>query len=99
MKWLTSNTIAHLLCTHYDISLQDLKFNVKELLDAKSDMNQTKPSSAGIGDINVDAFSANKSGIFSIRSKSSMDGNQKFFYLNSFDGIKRVMDRREVGLV
>ena len=34
MKWLTSNTITHLLCTHYDISFQDLKFNDKAFLDA-----------------------------------------------------------------
>ena len=99
MKWLTSNTIAHLLCTHYDISFQNLKFNGKVFIDATSDMNQTKISSAGIGDINVDAFYANESGIFSIRSKSSMDGNQKFFYLKSCDSINRLMERRECGLV
>ena len=34
MKWLTSNTIAHLLCTHYDITLQDLKFNGRTFIDA-----------------------------------------------------------------
>ena len=99
MKWITSNTIDYLLCTHYYTSFQYLKFNGKELLDTTSDMNQTKLSSAGIGDINVDAFSANESGIFSIRSKSSMDGNHKSFYMKSCDRIKRVMDRREGGLV
>jgi len=31
IKLLTSNTIAHLLCTHYNITLQHLKINGKSL--------------------------------------------------------------------
>ena len=77
LKWLTSNTLAHLLCTHYDITLQDLKFNGRTLIDATSDINQATLSSAGIGDINAKALSANENGICSIRSRSSTDGPQK----------------------
>ena len=58
LKWLTSNTLAHLLCTHYDITLQDLKFNGRTLIDATSDINQATLSSAVIGDINAKSFSA-----------------------------------------
>ena len=57
MKWLTSNILAHLLCTHYDITLQDLKFNGRTLIDATSDINQATLSSAVIGDINAELFS------------------------------------------
>ena len=91
-KWLSSNTFAHLLCTHYDITVQDLKFDGNTLLEVTSDLNKEKLSSAGIVDINQEAFSANESGIFSIRSMSSMGGSQKFFYLKSVDSIKRATE-------
>ena len=77
LKWLTSNTLAHLLCTHYDITLQDLKFNGRTLIDATSDINQATLSSAGIGDINAEAFSANANGIYSFINKISMYGPAK----------------------
>ena len=95
-KWLSSNTLAHLLCTHYDITVQDLKFDGNTLLEVTSDLNKAKLSSAGIGDINQEEFSANESGIFSIRSRSSMGGYQKFFYLKSVDSIKRATESEVV---
>ena len=91
-KWLSSNTLAHLLCTHYDITVQDLKFDGNTLLEVTSDLNKAKLSSAGIVDINQEVFSANESGIFPIRSRSSMGGSQKFFYLKSVDSIKRATE-------
>ena len=64
-------------------------FNGKALLDATSDMNRTKLSSAGIGDINVDDFFTNrKRYLFNFEARSSMDGNKKFFYSESCDSIK-----------
>ena len=47
----------------------------------------------------MDSFSESESGIFSIRSKSSMNWNQKLFHLKICDSIKRVMEIREGGLV
>ena len=44
-------------------------------------------------------FLQNEGGIFLIRSKSSMNGNQKLFDLNIFYIIKQVTDRREGGSV
>ena len=64
LKWITSNTLDHLLCTHYDITLQDITFNYRTLIDAISDINQATLSSAGIGDINTEAFYANENGIY-----------------------------------
>ena len=76
--------------------MQDLKFDGNTLLEVTSDLNKAKLSSAGIVDINQESFSANKSGIFSIRSRSSMGGSQKFFYLKSVDSIKRATESEVV---
>ena len=66
------------------------------LLDATSDINKATLSSAGIGDISQEAFSANESGIFSICTRSSTDGRRKFFYLKSVDSIKRATKSEEI---